>query len=207
MVTGSRFLVQAFEGAKLDSWLVHAKRVRGLSGKLGFGKGSLEFLGYVVDLDSGSIYDKLKRRHLNEPESLYLLLDHYSEAKPAESAGRLVVFRNLPGGYAYENAFVERAIRPVSEIFAGKAEAFIEAAEVLGGVRGKYGDVSVEIPALPRVPLTYVMWRGDEELQPSANILFDASAGSYLPTEDLAVLGELTTMRLIDVLESKKKRV
>jgi hypothetical protein len=207
MVTGSRFWVEAFGGAKLDSWLVHAKRVCGLSGKLGFGKGSLEFLGYVVDLDSGSVYDKVKRRHLNEPESLYLLLDHYSEAKPADRAGRLVVFRDLPGGYAYERAFVERAIRPVGEIVAGKTEAFVEVAEVLGGVKKQYGDISVEIPALPRVPLTYVMWRGDEELQSSANVLFDVSAGSYLPTEDLAVLGELTTKRLIDASEHKKKRV
>ena len=191
----------------MDSWLVHAKRMRSMSGKLGFGKGSLEFLGYVVDLDLGSVYDRVKCRHLNEPESLYLLLDHYSKAKPVESAGNLVVFRDLPGGYAYEGAFVERAVSPVSEIFASKAEAFVESAEVLGGVRRHYGDFSVEIPALPRIPLTYVMWTGDEELQPSANILFDASAGNYLPTEDLAVLGELTTVRLIDVLEREKKRV
>ena len=181
--------------------------MRSLGGRLGFGKGSLGFLGYVVDLDSGDIYDKVKDALVNEPESLYLLLAHYSVAEPVESAGKLVVFRDLPGGYAYENAFVERAILPVGRVFSDRIKDFVAAAEALGGVKRQYGDVSVEIPALPRVPLTYVLWRGDEEFESSANILFDASAGSYLPTEDLAVLGELTTVRLIDVLECKKKRV
>jgi hypothetical protein len=179
--------------------------VRSLDGRLGFEQGSLSFLGYVVDLGSGDVYDKVMQRHLNEPESLYLLLNHYSQSKPIETAGKLIVFRDLPGGYAYEAAFVQRAVRPVSEIFASKAEALVKSAEVLRGVRKQYGDVSVEIPSLPQVPLTYVIWTGDEELRSSANILFDASASSYLPTEDLAVLGELSTRRLIDVFECEKK--
>ena len=77
----------------------------------------------------------------------------------------------------------------------------MEAAKLLNGFEVKYKDASMEIPALPKIPLTYIIWGGDDEIQASANILFDSSASQYLPTEDLAVLGELTTLRLRDALE------
>jgi hypothetical protein len=50
---------------------------------------------------------------------------------------------------------------------------------------------------LPRVWLAVVLHLADEEFPASANVLFDASASHYLPTEDLAVLGGMLTGRLI----------
>lgn len=73
----------------------------------------------------------------------------------------------------------------------------VETAKALGGVETKYGDLSVTIPALPKIPITYIIWKGDDELPASSMLLFDASASHYLPTEDIAVLGELTTARLM----------
>jgi hypothetical protein len=52
----------------------------------------------------------------------------------------------------------------------------------------------VEIPVL-EIPIVYILWR-TSEFPASATTLFDASASHYLPTEDLAVLAELTTIRL-----------
>jgi hypothetical protein len=39
------------------------------------------------------------------------------------------------------------------------------------------------------VPMAVIYWRGDDEFSPNANVLFDASAGHYLSTDGLAVLG------------------
>jgi hypothetical protein len=50
---------------------------------------------------------------------------------------------------------------------------------------------------LKGIPLTYILWKA-EEFGASATVLYDQSASNYLPTEDLAGLGELTTARLID---------
>jgi len=41
------------------------------------------------------------------------------------------------------------------------------------------------------------VYLGDEELPPAVRLLYDASAGHYLPTEDLAVLGGMLVGRLI----------
>lgn len=182
--------------SKLKKWGIYAKQVRSLCGRLGFKFDPLSFLGYVVEIDSGEVYDEIKGVHVDNPETLYVLLAHYSKAEPIERTGRLVRFRDLPGGYAYEDAFMRRAVFPLAETFGNYPEMLLGAAKVLNGTRLSYGDVSVEIPALPKVPLTYVLWKRNEEFELSASVFFDASASNYLPTEDLAVLAELTTLRL-----------
>jgi hypothetical protein len=52
------------------------------------------------------------------------------------------------------------------------------------------------------VPLTLVLWRGDEEVAPNGNILFDANISDYLSTEDVAVLSETITWRLVKDIAS-----
>jgi hypothetical protein len=133
-----------------------------------------------------------------EFEVLQVLLRHYAKAEPVERAGILVKFACLPGGYAYEKAFLQRAVQPVAEAFGDEPERLVECAKRLGGFAVSFGDCTVEVPALPRIPLTVVVWRRSE-FPAQANILYDQTANNYLPTEDLAVLGELTTARLIQV--------
>lgn len=166
---------------------------------------SLDFLGYIVDLDLGEICDSLmgtgNSAKVEFRTMLRVLLAHYSKAEPVKRAGKLVRFANLPGGHAYERAFLQRTVQPIADVFGDKPEVLVEAAKRLNGRVLAYGDFSVEIPALPRIPLVIILWRANE-FPASATILYDESASNYLPTEDLASLGELTTARLIQALTS-----
>jgi hypothetical protein len=184
----------------LEKWNLYETQIRTLSGRLGFRRNTLEFLGYMIKLESGKVYDEIRDSRVRNPETLFVLLAHYSQAKPTDIVHRLIKFRDLPGGYAYEAAFTKRAVSPIAEIFNDKPEVLVEAAKLLNGTKREYGDSSVEIPALPRVPLLYILWKNDE-FPASATTLFDTSASYYLPTEDLAVLAELTTARLRHSLE------
>ena len=165
------------------------------------GTNRYEFLGFTLDLDKNTITDNLPNLvgKLSEwtTQILTTLLCHYSLANPLAPTGTLVKYKDLPGGYAYEGAFIKRAIEPIAEVFGEKPKNLVEAVDLLGGTKLTLGDASVEIPALKGIPLTYILW-GKEDFPASANILYDASASSYLPTEDLAVLGELSTLRLIE---------
>ena len=161
-------------------------------------KRRLEFLGYAVDLETGKVHDRLREAAICSEATfqlLTILLRHYSAANPVGRIGKLVKFRDLPSGHAYEAAFVQRAIKPIERTFSDKTATLVEAAKPLGGTELRYGDASVEIPALKGIPIVYILW-GRDEFPASATALFDESASSYLPTEDLAVLGELTTQRL-----------
>ena len=44
--------------------------------------------------------------------------------------------------------------------------------------------------------MSIILYRGDDEFPAKANILFDDAAEHYLPTEDLAVLGEILAENL-----------
>ena len=50
---------------------------------------------------------------------------------------------------------------------------------------------------LPRVPVYLLFWDGDDEIPASANLLFDTSVPAYLETEQMAMLGELVTDRIV----------
>ena len=160
--------------------------------------GKYLFLGFSLDLNTAEVSDLLSSGVDvigAGAEILSILLSHYSQAKQTPATGKLIKFKDLPGGHAYEGAFINRAIKPVEEAFGEKPAGLVEAAKVLGGKSLSLGDSSVEIPALEGVPITYILWASGE-FEASATVLFDESASNFLPTEDLAVLGELATYRL-----------
>jgi hypothetical protein len=169
-----------------------------------------EFLGFALDLETSYLRDLLsKDARITEwqIQMISVLLQHYSQATQTPKTGNLTKFTDLPGGYAYERAFNQRAIQPIAQAFGDKPAELIEAAQLLGGKPLGYGDASAEISALEGLPIVYIVW-GAHEFPASASILYDSSASSYLPTEDLAVLGELATARLVDAktsLKTKKK--
>ena len=167
------------------------------------------FLGFTLDLKESNIIDNLEELSKDGDtwtiQTLSTLLTHYSQANLTPLSGKLVKFKDLPGGCAYEGAFIKRAVQPIEYVFGEKLDDLSKAAELLGGFKLEYGDVSVEIPALKSIPLTYILY-GAEEFQAAANILYDQSASYYLPTEDLAVLGEITTVRLIEAKKMIHKK-
>lgn len=117
-----------------------------------------------------------------------LLLHYLYTANGAPVQNKFISFKELPDGAIYTDPFYRRAIEPMLKVFGNNHELFVGLAEKLGGIKQTLGDVSVTIPILPKVAVTYVMWSADDEFPATGNILFDASAPNYLPTEDYAVV-------------------
>jgi len=194
----------------LWTWMRCKTKIAGLRGKLGFADSSLlRFLGLSVSLEDGSVFDELRNQPFTAiAPSLYCILCGYAEANPTSETLNLISFRQLPGGYAYHNAFLRRAVNPIQKTFGSKPERLVEAAKLLGGSKAEYGDCSVKIYSLPLVSVTIVLWAENREFEASATILFDSSASNYLSTEQIAMLSELTAARLKhanEVLETQKQ--
>jgi hypothetical protein len=132
-----------------------------------------------------------------------LILHYFAEAKGIPPTGKLIAYKQLPGGVSYFPAFSRRAIAPLVKHFGkNPPELLIKTAAKLGGLKADYGDVSVAINAFAHVPITLVIWRGDEELAPNGNILFDANISDYLSTEDVTVLTETIIWKLVKEISS-----
>jgi hypothetical protein len=131
-----------------------------------------------------------------------LILHYFIGAKGSPAMGKLIAYRQLPGGVSYFPAFSQRAIAPLVRNFGQNPELLMKAAAKLGGHEADNGDISVTVSAFPHVPVTLVLWRGDEEVPPNGNMLFDANIPDYLSSEDVTVLCETIVWKLVRSIPS-----
>ena len=134
-----------------------------------------------------------------EPDvSTRLILLHYLiHADGTPPADHWVAFRELPDALVYDPAFQGRSALRLAHEYGHDPRGFAASAERLGGEKLAFGDVSYLFRVLPRLRMAVILHAGDEEFGPAVNVLFDAAAGHYLPTEDLAVLGGLLASKLL----------
>jgi len=131
-----------------------------------------------------------------------LILHYFISAKGTPPANKSITFRELPEGVVYFPTFSQRTVKPLLDHFGQEPQRLIGAAERLGGHEADYGDTAVTINAFSRVPITIILWQGDDEFAPQGNVVFDATISDYLPTEDITVLCETITWRLVRLLKS-----
>ena len=150
------------------------------------------FIGqdYRVVFPDGEVYYKDSDNDVII-EVKILILHYLYGASGVPLQNSWISFKELPDGFIYIEPFTNRAIRPLVGIFGNIPEKMLAAGEKLGGERLKIGDASITIPVFPRVPITFILWEGDEEFPANGNVLFDASAPRYLDTEDYALLPSL----------------
>ena len=126
-----------------------------------------------------------------------LLLHYLLRADGTPLTGKWVGYKDIPGGLLYASVFARRVTDPLVRKFGKSPKGFREIGAALGGTMGDTGDTSFLIQAFPRLPMQYVLWEGDEEFSSSVQVLFDASVGHYLSLEDIVVLGQMATGRLL----------
>ena len=125
------------------------------------------------------------------PRWLEILLMHYLiNADGTPISGMWVTYRYLPGARLFDQRFTNMAVQPLLDYFGNDADGFRQAGLSIGGrPMTRTGDAAFRFLALPKIPIGCILYLGDEEVSPSINILFDAAAPHYLPTEDLSYLG------------------
>ncbi|MFC1874742.1 DUF3786 domain-containing protein [Chloroflexota bacterium] len=130
-----------------------------------------------------------------------LILHYLNRAKGSPITGRSITYKELPEGINYTSNFSKRTIKPLLNNLGHQLERLLDATAIFDAHRADYGDVSVTINAFSRVPITLVLWQGDDELAPEGSILFDSTIPDYLSTEDITVLCENIAWRLASFLK------
>jgi hypothetical protein len=154
---------------------------------------------YFVNHSTGEVKSLLNGEGVSI--HLQILFLHYLiNASGTPLKGDWITFKELPGGQIYVEPYQNRTIKPFLKYFGNKPGQFEKIALSLEGKPAPIGDLCMVLRPFPRVPIAYVLWDGDEEFPPSANILFDASASAYLPTEDYALLPGLIIWEMAALL-------
>ena len=160
--------------------------------------GTLDYLGerYRVTFADGAVSPEGDAEELSLRERV-LVLHYLAEASGSPPSGRQITYRDLPGGIVYYPTFAKRTVDQLVRHFGGCPELLAPAAEAIGGAAVELGDSGVVIPAFSRVPITLVLWHGDDEFPASANLLFDGNITDYLQAEDVTIVCEIITWRLV----------
>jgi len=147
---------------------------------------------------NGFEFDDMAASGRDVPLQEQILILHYLMARPAAVVSDdWVAYREIPGAAFYFGAFVKRAIDPLKKAFGQNVAGLAAAAERLLGRPVAPGDAGFEFRVFPKVPLRLILYAGDDEFAPEANILFDRSIGGMLSPEDIAWLAGMLVYRLI----------
>jgi len=133
------------------------------------------------------------------PEPVVTLLSHYLVASDGtEPAGTWISFADLPGGRVYCSAWRGYTGKALVRRFGNDVDAVRAAAVRLGReALDLSSDLAIRLDVLPKVPVALLYWAGDEEFEPRADFLFDATASHHLPTDCCAVACGLVTRELV----------
>jgi hypothetical protein len=126
-----------------------------------------------------------------------VILHYLNTASGIPFAGEKIAYGDIPACMHYDPVFEKRVLKPLARAFGYDKYSFKEAGKLMGGREEEFGDASFTLFAFPKVPVTFVLWEGDEEFPPGAKALFDPSITGYLPLEDIVVVAKLAAGRIL----------
>lgn len=120
--------------------------------------------------------------------SVIRFLTQGNEAVPTD---KYLTYREFPSGEVYFRQFNGRCIMRLAFSYGSKLEKFAEQMEKIGAKKLSFGDVSYEFEYMNGYTVRFILWAGDEEFPPSAQILFSDNFTISFVAEDLAVVGDV----------------
>jgi len=156
---------------------------------------------YVVDLSNKRVVSGADGSVAGFGEELCILACIINSSDLPVS-GKLAPAASLPGGQFFFRGLHRLPTEKLEEVFGETPERLYEVADEFAARRREFGDASIELHILPRIPMTVVVWRGDEEFGARASILFDQTAGEQLPLDALWMAANLTVKAFVHAADA-----
>ncbi len=125
-------------------------------------------------------------------ETKILLIRYLLEGKRAPFRGMFYAYADMPWGNHYNQVFQGRCVKRLAFTFGFKLDSFRQVMEALKAVPLSQGDAGYEFAFLDDLRLRFMIWEGDEEFPPSAQILFSDNFASAFHGEDMAAVGDIS---------------
>ncbi len=161
---------------------------------------------YVVNLSDRNIFSARSgspqsAEHLTVEPAEFLeqlcILAYLINAQDLPLADKLVGAETLPGGQFFFRGLHSLPTKKLEQAFGNCPEVLHQVSTQFDTERCEFGDASIRLYVLPRLPLTIVIWRRCEEFDARASILFDQTAASQLPLDALLAAANLTVGALV----------
>jgi len=150
----------------------------------------IEITSSVPEGSPKGIHSDIRTKDKVETSEKITLLHYLISSKGTPLSGKLIDFREVPEGNFYYSTFTSLVHKPFLRTFGEKPELFLKAGESLNGSKADLKDLSMKFLVLPRVAVTTVFYKGDEEFPPDCKFLFDSSIPDYLSTEAIVKVCE-----------------
>ena len=150
----------------------------------------------LLDLDDLQVRSAVAGTPVRPTDRVLLLhyLRHEGAVVPTD---RLVSFREFPGGAFYVGPFRARTVDPLVVHFGNDVAALRGRLSRFDTAPVALGDLGARIHAFGALHVTLIYRCGDDELAPSAEVLFDAAALPVFGAEDAAVLASRICLGLL----------
>ena len=127
------------------------------------------------------------------------LLRYLLERKRTPWQGTWKTFREMPWGEMYIKPYTGRVLTRAAFTFGTRVAAFRAACEKLGALPLKNGDAGYEFTLVGDYRMRILVWEGDDEFQPNAQVLYSDNFADGFAAEDRVVAGDI----LIGVIKSR----
>lgn len=119
------------------------------------------------------------------------LLRYLLESKALAWGGQWKTFREMPWGEMYIKPYTGRVLTRAAFTFGTRINAFRAACEKMGAVKLNHGDAGYQFELVSGYAMQLLVWEGDEEFPPNAQVLYSNNFADGFAPEDRVVAGDI----------------
>ena len=119
------------------------------------------------------------------------LLRYLLESKDVTWCGTWKTFREMPWGEMYIKPYTGRVLTRAAFTFGTRVTAFKAACEKMGAEPLKHGDAGYQFDLIDGYMMQILVWEGDDEFPPNAQIIYSDNFADGFAAEDRVVAGDI----------------
>ena len=119
------------------------------------------------------------------------LLRYLLESKKTAWLGEWKTFREMPWGEMYIKPYTGRVLTRAAFTFGTRLDAFNKGAKAMGATPVNHGDAGWEFCLIGDYRMRILVWEGDDEFPPNAQVLYSDNFAQGFAAEDRVVAGDI----------------
>ena len=119
------------------------------------------------------------------------LLRYLLECRDVSWCGTWKTFREMPWGEMYIKPYTGRVLTRAAFTFGTRVSAFKAACEKMGALPLNHGDAGYQFTVIGGYQMQILVWEGDDEFPPNAQIIYSDNFADGFAAEDRVVAGDI----------------